>query len=186
MLTSKDGLQVEMIDAAARQLLSTIRLFDQNVSIARQSSEPLRFVQLLCKQLGLQNAANTKTEIALAGGTLVAIAKWLTSTPQMMATRFGGETATSILSNNKVLVSVHFKLAGAIDVVPGISAMGLSPVQGHIAMYAAAGGRRTSCALNHRVSNEALKKHLREIYAASSCADWHELTATLRAGKTLL
>ena len=179
MLLCKDGLQVEMIDAAARQLLSTIRLFDQNVSTARQSSEPPRFVQLLCKKLGLQNAASTKTEIALAGGTLVAIAKWLTSALQMMATKFGGETATSVLSKKKVLVSVHFKPAGAIDVVQAISAIGLSPVQGHIAMYAAAGGRRTSCALNHRFSNEAFKKLLREIHAASSCADWHRLTATL-------
>ena len=180
MLISKDGLQVEMIDAAARQLLSTIRLFDQNVSIARQSSEPPKFVQLLCKQLSLQNTASTKTEIALAGGTLVAIAKWLTSAPQMMATKFGGETETSVLPNKKILVSVHFKPAGAIDVVQGISAMGLSPLQGRIAMYAAAGGSRTNCALHHQVSNEALKKHLREIYAASSCADWHELTATMR------
>lgn len=180
MLTFKDGLQVEMIDAAARQLLSTIRLFDQNVSIACQSSEPQRFVQLLCKQLGLQNAASFKTEIALAGGTLVAIAKWLTSALQMMATKFGGETATSVLSNKKILVSVHFKPAGAIDVVQGISAKGLSPLQGRIAMYAAAGGSRTNCVLNHRVSNDALKKHLLKIYAASSCADWHELTAVLR------
>ena len=103
-----------------------------------------------------------------------------------MATKFGGETEINVLPNKKILVSVHFKPAGAIDVVQGISAMGLSPLQGRIAMYAAAGGSRTNCALHHQVSNEALKKHLREIYAASSCADWHELTATLRAGKTLL
>ena len=94
------------------------------------------------------------------------------------------KTETSVLLKKKILVSVHFKLAGAIDVVQGISAMGLSPLQGRIVMYAAAGGSRTNCALNDRVSNEALKKYLREIYAASSCADWHELTATLRAGQT--
>ena len=186
MLTFKDGLQVEMIDAAARQLLSTISLFDQNVSIVCHSSEPPRFAQLLRKQLGLQNAGSTKIKIALAGGTLVAIAKWLTSAQQMMATKFGGETATSVLSNKKILVSVHFKPAGSIDVVQGISAMWLSPLQGRIAMYAAAGGSRTNCALNHPVSNDALKKQLRKIYAASNCADWHELTATLREADVTL
>ena len=186
MLISKDGLRVEMIDAAASQLLSTIRLFDQNVSIARQLSEPPRFVQLICEQLGLQKASRTKTEIAVAGGTLVVIAKWLTSVPRMVATKFESETETGVLPNKKILVSVHFKSAGAIDVVHGISAMGLSPLQGRIAMYAAAGGSRTNCAAHHRVSNEALKKHLREIFSASHCADWRELTAMLRSGQRLV
>ena len=183
MLISKDGTSVEMIDAPAELILSTIRLFDQNVSTIRRFSKPPKFIQLLCEQLRLQNSASAKTEIAMAGGTLLVIAKWLTSASQIMPASFTSETTTTGEPDRKILVTVHFKPAGAIDVMYGISAMGLSPLQGRIAMYAAAGGSRTNCALYHRVSNEALKKHLREIFSASQCADWHELTATLRAGQ---
>ena len=184
LLISKDGMQVEMIDAPARQVLSAVRLFDQHVSTVSRFSKPPTFIQLLCDQLRLQNGASAKTEIATAGGTLTVTARWLTAASRMVPTTLGSETPAHG-PERKILVAVHFKSTGAIEVVHGISAMGLSPLQGRIAMYAAAGGSRSNCALHHRVSNEALKKHLREIFSASRCGDWHELTALLRAGQVV-
>ena len=185
LLVSKDGTAVEMIDTAAAQILSSVRLFDQNVSVVRTLSEPPKFVQLLCEQLRLQNVVTAKTEIATAGGSVVVSAKWLTSAPAQLPLLFKGASAALTPPDRKILVAVHFKKAGVIDVVRGIAAMGLSPLQGRIAMYAAAGGSRAYCGMHHRVSKEALKKHLREIYSASRCADWHELTAALRAANVL-
>ena len=187
MLVSHDGTSVEMIDASAEQILSTIRLFNQNIATIPRFSKPPIFIQSLCDQLRLQHpaSASARTEIAMAGGTLAVTAKRLTSAPQTMPAPFSEDKTTIVELEKKILVAVHFKPAGAIDVVQGISALGLSPLQSRIAMYAAAGGSRTNCALHHRVSNEALKKHLREILSAAHCADWHELTAKLRAARAL-
>ena len=185
MLVSHDGTSVEMIDAPAEKILSTIRLFNQNIATIRRFSKPPIFVQSLCDQLRLQNPASARTDIALAGGTLTVTAKWLKLASQTMSAPFAEDKTTIVGLEKKILVAVHFKPAGAIDVVQGISALGLSPLQSRIAMYAAAGGSRTNCALHHRVSNEALKKHLREILSAAHCADWHELTAKLRAARAL-
>lgn len=185
MLISSDGTSVEMIDAPAERVLSSVRLFDQNVAAIRRFSKPPKFIQLLCDQLRLPNTSSARQEIAMAGGTLAVTAKWLASAPRITPTPFANDMSIIAGSDKKILVAVHFKPAGAIDVVHGISALGLSPLQGRIAMYAAAGGSRTNCAVHHRVSNEALKKHMREILSAARCSDWHELTAMLRSGKVL-
>lgn len=175
MLISEDGSQMEMIDAPANQLLTTVKLFDQNVSLSGRSVGPPRFVQLLCEQIRQQSLASAKTEIDLAGGTLTVTASWMAAAPDAVPATLPGRPA------KKILVSLQFRQAGAIELVRSISAWGLSPLQGRIAMYAAAGGSRVGCALHHRVSKEALKKHLREIYGASHAANWDELSAMLEA-----
>jgi hypothetical protein len=178
MLISEDGDQVEMIDGPAHELLATIKLFDQNISLVSRLAGPPRFVQLLCKQLRREGVASAKTETELAGGTLVVNASWMAAAPDALLTIPERPPA------KKILVLLQFRQAGAVEVVRSISAWGLSPLQGRIAMYAAAGGSRIGCAVHHRVSKEALKKHLREIYAASRCGDWQELAANFRGQPT--
>lgn len=179
LLVSRDGERIEMIDEAATGLLTTVKLFHQNISAISELLAPPRFIQQLCEQLRQQNMPSAQTTIDLAGGALVVTAKWLNqaSEPNCQAHDIAPDTAPV----SKVLVELYFRRSRANEVVQIISGMSLSPLQGRIAMYAAKGGSRIECAAHHQVSSEALKKHLREIYAASSCADWHELAATLRS-----
>ncbi len=180
LLVSEDGQQVELINAPAAQLLATVKLFDQNVSTTGKSTALPRFAQRLCDRLRAEPIAAATNEIELAGGKLVVRACWLASAPVSEPGPPAGAPT------QKILISLEFKQAGAIEVVRRISAWGLSPLQGRIAMYAASGGSRIRCAVHHRVSKEALKKHLREIYAASGCADWQELTKGLTLGSQLI
>lgn len=188
MLLSGTGQQIEMMDELAGRLLSSIRLFNQNVSPNGKLSAPPRFVQQLCERLRTGSNAVAVTEIELAGGTLVVTASWLATAPFLppaapaLPPSSPSHLAWPFQPGKKMLVSLQFKVAGAIEVVRNISAWGLSPLQSRILMYAAAGGSRVGCAVHHRVSKEALKKHLREIYAASLACSWDELPGKLGAG----
>lgn len=174
MLVSADGLRVHMIDAVATQLLAKVRLVDQDISMLDGSNVPPRFVKQMCEQLRRDPSENGRKEFQLAGGTLIASTCWMT-----VAAKFDS-TVHAVQSAMHVLVSLEFTPSGAIESVRSISAWGLSPLQSRIAMYAATGGIRMDCAEHHHVSKEALKKHLREIYAASNCADWLELGRKLQ------
>jgi hypothetical protein len=174
MVVSCDGQQIELLDAMAQKLLSSFKLFHQNVSLIKSTAIPPRFVQRLCERLRSEPIDTAETEIELAGGSLLVRANRLscTSHASVAAPLF-------LPAESKILVLLQFNQASAIEVVRRISAWGLSPLQARIAMYAASGGSRVACAAQHRVSQEALKKHLRQIYAASRCTDWQELSQTL-------
>ena len=82
-----------------------------------------------------------------------------------------------------MLVTLVLQQPRAARVVREISALGLSPLQGRLALYAAAGGQRAACAQQHQISAEALKKHLRQLYAACGVQEWSALqNHLLRAG----
>lgn len=179
MLISEDGLQVHMIDSLATQLLAKVRLIDQDISMLDRSNIPPQFVTQMAEQLRRDPSQNGRKEFELAGGTLLVSTCRMTASSQLESAAEGARSATN------VLVSLEFKPSAAIESVRSISAWGLSPLQGRIAMYAAAGGRRMDCAAHHNVSKEALKKHLREIYAASNCIDWLELGRTLQNSSVL-
>ena len=70
MLVSVDGQQMEMLDASAEKLLTTIKLFDQNASLIKPVTTPPRFVQLLCERLRVEPINTAEKEIDLAGGVV--------------------------------------------------------------------------------------------------------------------
>lgn len=181
MLISSDGQRIEMQDANAQKLLATIRLFDQGVSLTDSISKPPRFVQALCNRLRNETLADAAVDIDLAGRTFYVRANGLTWTPS-----FFPAGAESPHGDPKILITLQVRRSGAIEVVRTISQWDLSPLQARVAMYAASGGSRMECALHHKVSKEALKKHLRQIYAASRCTDWQELTVTLQSSPSLM
>ena len=74
---------------------------------------------------------------------------------------------------------MEFTQPQVVGVIQTISQFKLSPLQGHIALFAARGGRRMDCAAQHGISAEALKKHLREIYAVTGAPDWDALHLAL-------
>ena len=174
ILVTGDGQQMEMMDTAAQKLLASIKLFDQNLSLTKSGATLPLFVQQLCERLRVEPIASAEKELALAGGSLLVRANHLAFTSPALS-------ATPLLqpASIKILVSLQFIQASAMEVVRIISAWCLSPLQARIAMYAACGGSRIGCAVHHGVSKEALKKHLRQIYAASRCTNWQELSQTV-------
>lgn len=140
---------------------------------------PPQFIQRLCVQLTDKTSAQARLELDVVGGHLIITASWLAPTVVLNAPSMLNTNDPSITQS--ILVTIAFQKPAAIDLVRNIVQLGLSPLQGRIAMFAATGGNRIGCAAHHAVSKEALKKHLREIYASSRCADWQELALMLRA-----
>lgn len=78
-----------------------------------------------------------------------------------------------------MLVSLGLYAIRHIQLVHRVMGLPLSPLQREIALHAAAGGRRADCESVIGVRDEALKTHLKKIYAATGVKDWTELTGQL-------
>ena len=105
------------------------------------------------------------------------------ATVPLSATDAGAGAESVAPALRLVLVTLVLQQPRAARVVREISALGLSPLLGRLALYAAAGGQRAACAQQHQISAEALKKHLRQLYAACGVQEWSALqNHLLRAG----
>ena len=187
LLVSADGDRINMINESAIRLLRLARLFDQGVGLIGQMTTPPNFITQLCLALKAgatgagagAAAAVVRSSVDVVGGTLAMSASWIKPTVHAVTQGAAfGQTPSGI---DNILVTVEFRKPAVLNMVRNITLLGLSPLQSRIAMFAAGGGSRADCAGQHQVSKEALKKHLREIYAASACADWQELAVQLNA-----
>lgn len=179
LLVSKDGRRIMLRNERAAYLLRLAKLFDQDVSLLGHEASSPQFIKRLCNELAACSQATATAQIDVVGGTLAISASWMTPMVRAQAQdKVQGVSAT--LASDQISVTLELQRSVAVDVVRGISALGLSPLQNRIALFAASGGSRMACAAHHSVSAEALKKHLREIYAASHCADWLELAVVLK------
>ena len=179
MMISADALCVNMADEQATVLLRLAKHFDQGVWLIKSMTAPPHFIQRLCLRLTGSTSTRVSLELDVAGGILTITASWIAPNTDFNAPRLLGMHGLSI--ERTILVTLTYQKSAAIDIVRSISELGLSPLQSRIAMFAATGGSRIECAVHHQVSKEALKKHLREIYAAFRCLDWQELHRTLNA-----
>ena len=179
LLVSPDGTRITMINEQAIGLLRLTNLFDQGIRLIGRFSAPPRFISQICAQLNVGSQAIARSSLDVLGGSLAMSATWIW--PPTIANAHDAGVAGICASDKNILVTIEFQRPSALDVVRNITQLGLSPLQSRIAMFAASGGSRADCAGQHQVSKEALKKHLREIYAASLCADWQELAVQLNA-----
>lgn len=179
LLVSAEGDRINMINESAIRLLRLARLFDQGVGLIGQMTTPPNFITQLCLALKAGATATVRSNVDVVGGILAISASWIKPTFHAIAHSAMSQPTAS--GDDNILVTVEFTKPAALDVVRNITQLDLSPLQSRIAMFAAAGGSRINCAAHHNVSKEALKKHLREIYAASRSADWQELTVKLNA-----
>ena len=179
MLISADTMRIDMVDEQAMVLLRLAKHFDQGVWLIKSMTVPPHFIRRLCMRLTASVSASARLELDVAGGSLIITASWIVPTTVLNEPIFLGTHDVSTEQN--ILVTITYHKPAAINIVRSISQLGLSPLQSRIAMFAATGGSRIECAVHHQISKEALKKHLREIYAASRCPDWHELHRTLNA-----
>lgn len=79
------------------------------------------------------------------------------------------------------LVELALKRPRRIEVVRRVLSLPLSPLQREIALLAGLGHARADCVAQIGVGPEALKKHLRAIFAATGTRDWESLARALGA-----
>ena len=78
-----------------------------------------------------------------------------------------------------VLVNLNIERPHRMEVVQRVLSLKLSPLQREIALLAGLGHPRSDCGPVIGVSAEALKKHLRTIFAATGTQDWDSLSHAL-------
>ncbi|RYF31130.1 MAG: hypothetical protein EOO23_03455 [Comamonadaceae bacterium] len=167
LLVDSGGDRILMADESASRLLRASFLVGHQIPVAGPIEHAPLFVRKLCRQLQAQPASCPTHLTEVAGGTLRATARYM------------GTTAADPPEAASILVALQITFPGVLDIVDKIARLKLSPMQGRIALYAARGGRRKDCAHLQAVSQEALKKHLRHIYAATGTSGWDELSQQL-------
>jgi DNA-binding CsgD family transcriptional regulator len=136
---------------------------------------PPSFVRQLCETLQRQHLAQTAmNEFAVPGGRLQAQATALYATTHGLRT-----DALTPAQPTQVLVELKLLRPRQLEVVRKIAGLSLSPTQQEIALLAATGRRRSDCLSTVGVSKEALKKHLKAVYAAAGATDWEHLQQVL-------
>lgn len=169
VLLDAAGERILLVDAEAAALLKGANRRGMGLNSQARLEVPPAFLRELCQSLGRCPEAS-QAGFAILGGALVARAHALT--PPDAAP---GAQPTQVLVELRELRPTH------LDVIRRIKDMKLSPLQREIAFLAGLGKARSNCTEAIGVSHEALKKHLRVIYAAAGVSDWEGLSRSLEA-----
>jgi hypothetical protein len=178
LLVSADGARIESISEAGVALLRSAHLVGHGVQLIGPMVRPPLFVRQLCENLRTRRAASLQSLVEIPGSSLHCSATWMGALTKPDANHVMAE-ATGPLQPSNILVTLERQPPMAIQLVRNVAGLDLSPLQSRVAFFAAQGGSRADCAAHHRVSKEALKKHLSEIYAAADCDSWGSLTNRL-------
>jgi DNA-binding CsgD family transcriptional regulator len=158
ILLDAAGERVLMLDEEAAAILRGSPL--RGLGLQR-SSRPAAPPDLLRR---LDARSGRSVRLPIPGGALVASARILQSP--------GG-------APDAVLLDLAVERPRCLDVVRRILALKLSPLQREIALLAGLGHPRSDCVRVVGVSPEALKKHLRAVFAATGAGDWESLARVL-------
>ncbi len=175
LLVSADGQRIEMASEQGVALIRESRMVGQNIELIGTMQHAPRFVRELCGRLHASGSTRVQSMVDVPGGSLNCTASWLSPATE--------PTPLQALSR-QILVTLDLQQPRAARVVRSICELGLSPLQSRIALYAAAGGARDTCANEHQISAEALKKHLGQIYAAVGAHGWADLQAHLQVASS--
>jgi hypothetical protein len=160
-ITDLSGQQLIAIDPEAEAVLMASHLLRQKVSMTQQATIAPSFAAILAQQIAGSEAATLN--LPVANGRLVARA----SRTRMIAT----DNADGAMMH----VALHLETAANVLAVEYVMRLTLTPLQREIALFAITGGQRADCPTEFGVSEEALKKHLRPIFAATGAARWVDL-----------
>ena len=174
LMVSADGVHIYMANETGIALVRNSRLVGQSIQLLGAMDTAPRFVRDLCLQLHASGQSAAHLAVEVPGGVLQCWARWM-----------GAAAPAPAPQLRQVLVTLELQQPQAARVVRSICELGLSPLESTIALYAASGGRRDGCAQACRVSPEALKKHLRQIYAAGGVQEWSGLQQRLHSAALL-
>ncbi len=162
-ITDLSGRSLIAIHPEAETFLADSHLLKQNIGVTGQMEQAPLFAQMLAGQLAAGLPATI--DLPVANGRLVARAS--------RTRAVGGANADTAM----MYVSLHREVAQNVLAVEHLMALPLTPFQREIALFAMTGGARGDCGTEFGVSDEALKKHLRAIFAATGTTRWADLSA---------
>ncbi|WP_313079026.1 hypothetical protein [Pulveribacter sp.] len=147
-------------DETATQLLRQSNL----AGLGLRAAAALALPPDLPQRLGVAHAGDAARS-AVPGG-------WLAASRLALHALAGGPA--------QHLLTLQLQRPLGVEVVRRVLALPLSPLQGDIALLAGLGHARADCHRLAGVSEAALKKHLRVVFAATGAADWEDLAQRLR------
>jgi DNA-binding CsgD family transcriptional regulator len=170
LVADTDGRRITLVDPTAQTLLAHLGLRDTAMAAKQGVHAVPTFVSHLCQTLASASQVqdDIQAQLPCAGGALLVRASRLMAPGQHQHTQ-------TLIELRKV---VPDQLALARRVI----SLRLSPLQRQIVMRAAQGLERATCQQALGVSSEALKKHLRQVYAETGTRDWPSLTQAMAGG----
>jgi len=178
MVVNAEGTQILMQSPQASALLGNANLVGTGLRLNGGSSVPPIFIRQLCAQIPnpqhhaaptpAENSHRSTCSFAVPGGQLR-----VSATP-LLASHMAATNAV-----HQVLIALDFVQPAALHAARKVMALEVSPLQREIALMAGLGRERGDCPQTLGVSKEALKKHLRTIYAATGVGNWEDLSAAL-------
>lgn len=163
-LTDLEGEALIAISDDAERLLQDSHLLRQNLSMALPLRRAPSFARGLAAALRSGKPANL--DIPVANGRLNARASLM----RARSPDFDGDC---------IAIALRLEVPLAVLAAERLMLLSLTPLQREIALFAVRGKPRADCEAEFGVSGEALKKHLRAIYEATSVSRWGNLAGAL-------
>jgi len=163
LVTDIAASRMHTINAEAESLLMASHLLQQRITMTQPPRIVPGFITQLADMLAIM--PNPVMCVPVTTGRIVARASKTRSLS-------GGD-------GEEAMMFVSLELEAAVDVmlVEHIMALPLTSFQREVALYAMQGGLRSECETEFGVSAEALKKHLRAIFAATGATKWTDFEA---------
>lgn len=160
-ITDPSGAALVAMHPEAERFLKDSHLLQQNISVTGRLNAAPSFAATLAQQLAGTGTASL--HIPVANGRLAV---------QASHTRGIGEDGGDV---PMMFVALHREVAQNMLAAEYLMALPLTAFQREIALFAMIGGERSACGAELGVSDEALKKHLRAIFAATGATRWADL-----------
>lgn len=161
MITDGDGKTILSSNGEALSILQKSHLMNQNISTTTISRDAPAFCADFA-QLVTTKGYQISDYIAVAGGRL----------------RIDACLSNSAFETHKqhnILMLLQLETNRELDAIKAMKDSPLTMLQKRIALYAAKGHPRHTCASHFDISEQALKKHLAHIYTALDLHSWNEL-----------
>lgn len=166
LLLDMETHSVTMHSHEALTILSQVNLAGTG-AFKRLAMDASPFIQQLLTQFKANAGQPAIMEHAVPDGRL-----------QLRATHLLGAARPN---PTQVLVTIRLLRQPRLDMLHRLLQTSLSPTQREIALISGIGYARSECLQYIGVSKEALKKHLKAVYATFGVKDWDELHQTLKA-----
>jgi DNA-binding CsgD family transcriptional regulator len=164
LLASVDGSRILMHSGEAAMILQGANRAGTGACKAGTMDRPPPFLHRLCLDAVQVSRPPLVREFAVPGGRIEA-----------RATPLEPVTTADVVASRQVLVEMKLLRPRRLEIVRRIAGIRLSPTQREIALLAGMGHQRADCLQVVGVSKEALKKHLKAVYAATGTDDWDSL-----------
>lgn len=168
LLIDTEQSRIVLLDDDAVAMLRHANQRGAGINLGQRPDAVPQFLRHLLPQAADRLHRDRQLRLPIPGGALLASARFVHAPDTRQ---------TSGLPN--VLVELRRIQPHRVNVVRKVLSLKLSPLQREIAVLAGLGHPRADCATVIGVSHEALKKHLRVVFAATGTQDWDSLGRTL-------